>query len=906
MTHSRHSLSHIAYYAFLLLLLMVVGTTSASAQLNVPPPVAGTPPTIEDSNPKTPFDTREDYFKRFPFAQSSFDHDNKEIHEWTTRVVEGPPEPSFFDNISSFVGNIGNSIGSLFGLGGGNAGTSSSQGQTEPILRSQHSVPETGASGPVHVTAYPFFIKFCNDNPYQGVCYWQAGEAFDRPRTDRDLELFENVLTTFGYPVSDTQFQLIQRENFQRLLELMYDPERYMWMGTNTSQMQAAAAANSLAGVSEQAFAQSVSFILDGHNGNDGLLNVANENAASNMALNSLYRPVSAAYDVVMRCYKEIYVPMAILFLLPGAIITQVKATVSRGFDLGDGNPFEGIIRSMVAIFLIPGTQVIVSYSIDVGNSMATTAEDWVDRGLIIDWQHELTYNVNPHENIANVIEPPNPDDGREVRRVVFEGQNGEGGDDSIVTGNPNNAAGGGGGGVVNSIISFFSTVLSWLAGDFASGVFGSGGEGLGANVPEADTTQEHQLALSQAMQFLFNGATFIGALTIIILTAAQVVLICYLFLLGPLSAAFFAWPQLGKKLFRNVFGNWLYAVIMVSLWRFFWVVGLVIMTQRLLYINNPGGVHLGTGDLQWEVAVFVCILALMIWTSMQPFSYDPKAAFEFVEQFMESADQAGKQLAEGGGGGGGQGGEGGQAQPQSSGNNQPSSGDGGGGADSRVESPAGDSGSDDLNPADNATQRITDGGGSETGAESSASGDADSRTESMESGSPQDANAPPTESGGGGSGESGSGEQTQAPPSAQADAMAAGGAMGMAASAGTGGGGENAEVEAAVASSGMEPKAMPLDSAPVDRSPGDGSSQTGNYNRDADASQANAAMGAPAQTSGDTGAGSQGEGSGGSQQMDLNIAQDTGDSGGSSDQAPPPNLGNIQPPPMTDSSDDE
>ncbi|MEZ4536575.1 MAG: hypothetical protein R3D26_16485 [Cyanobacteriota/Melainabacteria group bacterium] len=240
---------------------------------------------------------------------------------------------------------------------------------------------------------------------------------------------------------------------------------------------------------------------------------------------------------------------------------------------------------------LIPGTQVIVSYSIDVGNSMATTAEDWVDVNMVLEWQHELTYNVNPQDNQQC---------DRASHGRSFHNQQPPNKAPAMVA-SPS---------AIGSLSSGgFLGFLSWLAGQFIASVFGSGGEGIGANVPEADTTQEEQLALSQTMQFLFNGASYFGALMMIILTAMQIVMICYLFLLGPLTAAFFAWPEVGgsKKLFRNIFGSWLQGVIICSLWRFYWVLGLVLMTQRLEFLGSPRG----TGDLQWEVATFVVFSVL-------------------------------------------------------------------------------------------------------------------------------------------------------------------------------------------------------------------------------------------------------------------------------------------------------
>nr|MDZ4836177.1 hypothetical protein [Candidatus Melainabacteria bacterium] len=376
----------------LMLLIACFSSLPADAQ-NANPTGKNQSTSIDpNSNNMTSWKTRENYFKRFPYAKSAYDHDKKSIHH--KGVVENKGNSSFLDDL---FGGGETDFTNLFG-GSNPTGT----GSEERLQQSD--APAVGAP----VTAYPFFIKFCNDNPYQGVCYWQFGEAIDTPAAERDMELFENVLTTFGYPVSDTQFQIIQRENFQRLLELLYDPERNTWMMTNTAQIAGASASNSLAAAAENSWNTCLDYVMNGADGTGAMINVANERAATPISNpNVLYKSVSEAVYMVQRMYKEVFVPMAILFLLPGAVVTQVKSTVRAGFNIeGTPNPFEGILRSIVAVFLIPATQVIVSYSIDVGNSMAESVKEWVDIDLIVEWSHELTYNISP-ENHKNVISPP-------------------------------------------------------------------------------------------------------------------------------------------------------------------------------------------------------------------------------------------------------------------------------------------------------------------------------------------------------------------------------------------------------------------------------------------------------------------------------------------------------------------
>ena len=59
--------------------------------------------------------------------------------------------------------------------------------------------------------------------------------------------------------------------------------------------------------------------------------------------------------------------------------------------------------------------------------------------------------------------------------------------------------------------------------------------------------------ALFASLEALLNTA-------LMVLSLYQLVMICYLFLLGPVAAAMFAWPSGIGSLFSNVFANWLNA----------------------------------------------------------------------------------------------------------------------------------------------------------------------------------------------------------------------------------------------------------------------------------------------------------------------------------------------------------
>jgi hypothetical protein len=589
--------------------------------------------TIDDVNPGTAYNIRVNYGKRFPFMQDAWTHDKLDL------ISTGQSN-----------GDTGDGKGKTNSGGGtSNSGNQSnikksrltSSKDAKTVLAYDIMVLPYGQPGHYLPGADPTHMPQYVD---QGDAYIQYAQtkmiAQDQPKTMRDLELFDNQLTTFGLPCSDTQFQCIDRENNQRLLELAFDPERFSWAATTQGQLQSASAANVLAGSSEAAFRQATARIVqaDGNGGNGAggggggsggaqvgaLINIANEQSGVPTAADNPSKTIPQAVWMVQQMYKFVFVPLAILFLLPGAVITQVKGQIVQGFRINaedQSSPFEGILRSMIAVFLIPATQLIVSYSIDVGNSMAYSVKDWVDLQLIFDWSRELTYNT-PINNVNNEIKPP-------TSSSSAPGSSG--------------SSSSSGGGFLGSISSFLGSI-PFVGGALQSGlnnlaaVLGASGQGLGSDTPEDKTIAENQSWLSSAMEMMFNMATYLFSSAVIVLGAYQLIFVCYLYLLGPLAAAFFAWPRIqsqgSQKLFTDVFSNWVNAVIVVSLWRFYWMVLLAIMTQRILYIQDSGG----GSNLQWEVAVFTCLLGLMMWVPFNPWTFDPAIAFE-------TANAAGQQM---------------------------------------------------------------------------------------------------------------------------------------------------------------------------------------------------------------------------------------------------------------------
>jgi len=378
------------------------------------------------------------------------------------------------------------------------------------------------------------------------------------------------------------------------------------------------------------------------------LINVANENSGSAI-LSTLqpFKTIPQAVWMVQQMYKNFSIPLALLLLLPGAVITQLKAQIAANFNLKTEDatsPFEGILRGMIALFLIPCTQLIVSYSIDVGNSLAYTVNPAVQIMPILGWLQQVAYTTLPSNN-SNALVPSG--------------------------GGPAQAESPDGGGA--SPFMSGSNPLSSAAGGILSG--GGFGGGLASGQSDDQSKPEGQSNLSSTLETMFNVMMYMFSIGILVMTAFQLVIMCYLYLLGPVAAAFFAWPTVKGKIFRPVFGNWVNAVITVSLWRFYWMVILAIMTNRIMNLGENGSMLF---NLQWEVAVFTCLIGLLFYVPMNPWNFDPGQAYRSAKFFGESVMQAASKGGGGGGGGKGGGGKesgGGEKQSAGSGGTQSASG---------------------------------------------------------------------------------------------------------------------------------------------------------------------------------------------------------------------------------------
>lgn len=398
-----------------------------------------------------------------------------------------------------------------------------------------------------------------------------------------------------GTPITNAEFATLCAAQAEQISELMTEPERNICKAQGEAAAKQADCANNAAetaeGNEDAAFTTMTSY----------LINVANESAGESTSSRAPFKKYSQAVWMVQQMYKKCYIPMAILFLLPGAVITQAKSLVGFGIlgsrDEDCSSPFSGILRATIAIFLIPATQLAVSYIIDTGNAVTECVVKELDNngGLetIKKWAHQQTYNnlEDKYKNYIpnNIPKPNDPEIGK-------------------------------------------------ISGD-----------------KEEQMLWERQTMPSTMMQMWYNTFNQVVGQGLAIINGFQLVMICYLYLLGPIAAAFFAWPSgVGRDLFRKVFASWLDGVVILALWKFWWNTVLLCMAIRLSsgIVTNPTD--------QYEMYMFTAFMAMLLFVPFNPFEFRPG---EVVSHVLEKAQQqAGKAGQTGGSQGGGPGGGSGNA----------------------------------------------------------------------------------------------------------------------------------------------------------------------------------------------------------------------------------------------------
>jgi len=284
------------------------------------------------------------------------------------------------------------------------------------------------------------------------------------------------------------------------------------------------------------------------------LINVANEAASQPISGDAQTKTLPQAIWMVQQLYKKLFIPMAVLLILPGTIITQAKSAFLGTFN-HDAippqdmlSPFAGILRAIIAVFMIPASQLIISYSIDLGNSMTYEVQNIINNQSIASWSQQQT-------------------------------------------------------------------------------------SGTPATSQQQEQQQEQSETTATAMVgSIFNEVNMMLNYGLTVLIAYQLVMMSYLFLMGPIAASFFPWPSGFGTIFRHAFGKWLDAVTHLALWRFWWCVILLIMSTRIQWLQQMGQYN---AQDPWEKAVYTAFMVLMMTVPFNPFEFNPG---DFVDVLLQKA----------------------------------------------------------------------------------------------------------------------------------------------------------------------------------------------------------------------------------------------------------------------------
>lgn len=298
------------------------------------------------------------------------------------------------------------------------------------------------------------------------------------------------------------------------------------------------------------------------------------------------------------------FVPMALLLILPGAVLTQVRAIIAQGNPVlvGQASPLEGIQRAIIGIFLVPSTYLVVNYSIDLGNSLQYTIASEYKRLQGTDMYEDAMCAEIRAFGVRYLAE-------NEGSSKVPDQDSAPRGDEP------------------------FAKLEGKLWGKLAdpcTGLF---------LVPEnRDDNSMSQGSVGVRLSMNMTNAGINTAWSI--LTAFQMAFMYYLFFVGPIMAALWTWPM---KMFNDAFPAWVEGVVTLAFWSFFWNV--VILLLALTKSEQSSGLYMVSA------CNFLSTAAV-------------KYAFDFAGLMRGAAAQAesmgAKAAAKAGQGGGGKGGKGG------------------------------------------------------------------------------------------------------------------------------------------------------------------------------------------------------------------------------------------------------
>lgn len=335
-------------------------------------------------------------------------------------------------------------------------------------------------------------------------------------------ENMRNMLSTGvptqGLPLTDTAFKAQLLQTQQQLLSQISDPIRNIPRELAQTLATQTMLGNSAAQVAtEQA------------------------NNAINYAGKYLINFTVNESNVWNRLRNNIFVPIAILLLVPGTVLTQAKAIMAAGNPVIEyTNPFEGILRAIIAMCFIPGSYLVVNYGIDFSNSVSHTIQD----------AYRSQFGGDMYADAFRAEQRAFPS------RQAAENQNGLSGLAAGAT-----ATGG------NNVTGFAQLENNLIKNK----AFAADGTQVATN----GLVDEVLPANAVAARMAIFGTNMVVTSVWDLLCAFQLVYLHYLFLVGPIMAAVWVYPI---KQLREAWPNWVAGTITLCFWSLFWNTAILLM----------------------------------------------------------------------------------------------------------------------------------------------------------------------------------------------------------------------------------------------------------------------------------------------------------------------------------------
>ncbi|MBX9937743.1 MAG: hypothetical protein K2Y32_00745 [Candidatus Obscuribacterales bacterium] len=402
----------------------------------------------------------------------------------------------------------------------------------------------------------------------------------------------ENYTTT-GALLTDTSFGIQANGAMTKMVEKAFSPERIMHAASGVGGVAANNTANSEAGVTTNQAYSAIDY-------------------CKQFLTNFTAEPGNVWQDI----RDHLFIPMAVLLLLPGAVLAQVRAIIAQGSPVlvGEAHPLEGLLKSIVAIFLIPGSFLVINYGIDVANSLTYTVATEYTRIFGSDMYEDAkcavqrAFPVNRPQDNLNTL--------RETRQPAASG-----------------------GFSVFAVLERNTLGIALI--DPCLGIYQS-------ILPDETVPQ-----VMNAMRAMVNSMGMTAALSWNLSCAFQMAYLYYLWCMGPIAAALWVWPIAKMK---ASLGSWVEGVITICFWSLFW------NTVILLLACFKGVGFTGT-------IIVASLLAMAVAAIRSAFDFSGMVTQAVMA--AQSAAQAGAAAAMkgSGGGGGGKGGGGSQGGASQGGN---------------------------------------------------------------------------------------------------------------------------------------------------------------------------------------------------------------------------------------------